>query len=102
MKLFQLIVILKGDFNCWSSFALSWVHEVTGTYCFVLVIVNFPASVELVITQVDDPVKMKLTSQLINDIQEFSKDYLNISMAQLFQHLVLYDHQQLYFLLFLF
>ena len=35
---------------------------------FVSVIVILPASVELVITQVDDHVKMKLTSQLINGI----------------------------------
>ena len=31
-NLFQLIVLLNPDFNCWSSFALSWVDKVaTGT-----------------------------------------------------------------------
>ena len=34
----------------------------------VSVIANIPAPVELVITQVDDHSKMRLTSQLINDI----------------------------------
>ena len=27
--LFQLIVLLKPDFNCWSTFVLSWVGKVT-------------------------------------------------------------------------
>ena len=35
---------------------------------FVSVIANLPAPVELLIIQVDDHVKMKLTSQLINGI----------------------------------
>ena len=36
--LFQLIVILKPGFNCWSNFALSWVDKVTiGTSSFVSV-----------------------------------------------------------------
>ena len=57
--LFQLIVLLKLDFNCWSNFGLSWVDKVTtGTYSFVSVIASLPAFVELVITQVGDHVKM--------------------------------------------
>ena len=56
--LFQLIVLLKPDFNCWSNFALPWIDKViTGTEIFVSVIVNLPSPVELVITQVDDHVK---------------------------------------------
>ena len=39
-----------------------------GTYNFVSNISNAPAPVELVITQVDDHVKMRLTSQLIKGI----------------------------------
>ena len=67
--LFQLIVLLIPDFNCWSNYALSWVDNVTtGTKSFVSVIANLIAPVELVITQVDDQVKMRLTSQLINGI----------------------------------
>ena len=50
--LFQLIVFLKPDFNCWSNFSLSLVDKVTaGTYSFVSVIENFSSPVELVITQ---------------------------------------------------
>ena len=67
--LFQLIVLLKPDFNCWSNFALSWVDKVTtGTCSFVSVIANFPSPVELVITQSLDQVKRRLTSQFINGI----------------------------------
>ena len=65
--LFQLIVLLKPDFNCRSNFALSCVNKVTtGTLSFVSVILNFPAPVELVITQSLDHIKIRLTSQLIN------------------------------------
>ena len=67
--LFQLIVLLKRHFSCWSNFALSWVDKViTGTKSFASVIVNLPVPAELVITQVDYHVKMRLTSQLINGI----------------------------------
>ena len=39
--LFWLIVLLKRDFNCSSSFALSWADKVTtGTQSFVSVIQN--------------------------------------------------------------
>ena len=64
--LFQLIVLLKPDFNYWSNFALPWVDRVTtGRLSFVSVIANFPAPVELVITQVDDHVKMRLNFTII-------------------------------------
>ena len=63
--LLQLIVLFKPDFNFWSSVVLSWVDKVT---TFISVIVNLPPAVELVITQVDDHVKIGLTSQLINGI----------------------------------
>ena len=67
--MFQLITLLKPDFNCSNNFSLSFVDKVTtGTYKFVSVVLNFPGPVELVITQFDDHVKFKLTSQLINDI----------------------------------
>ena len=67
--LFQLITFLKPDFNCCNSLALPCVDKVTtGTYNFVSVIANVPAPVELVITQVDEHVNIKLTSQLIKDI----------------------------------
>ena len=68
-NLFKLITFLKPDFNCCNNFALSCVDKVTTvTYNFVSVILNVPAPVELVITQVDDHVKIKLTSQLIKGI----------------------------------
>ena len=52
-----------------SSFPLSWVDKVTtGTQHFVSVIVDLSAPVKLIITQVDDHVKNRLTSQLINGI----------------------------------
>ena len=61
----------------WSSFVLSWVDTVTtGTKSLVSVIANLPAPVELIITQVDDHVKIELTSQLIKGIlRVFQKEY---------------------------
>ena len=51
------------------NFTLSCVDKVTtGTYGFVSVITNFPAPVELVITQSLDQAKSRLTSQLIKGI----------------------------------
>ena len=67
--MFQLLVLLKPDFNCWSNFALSWVDKVTtGTWSFVSVISNFVFPVTEELTQVDDHVKTRFTSQLINEI----------------------------------
>ena len=83
--LFQLIVFLKPGYNCWSNFALSWVDKVTtGIQGFLSVIVNLPFPVELVMTQVDDHVKKRLTSQLINGISRVLQKLLNILMVQLF------------------
>ena len=74
--LFQLIVLLKPDFNFWSNFA-SWIDKVTtGTYSFVSVSWNFPSPVELVITQSLDYVNSRLTSQLINGISRLLQKLL--------------------------
>ena len=63
----QLIVLLNPDFNYWRKFTLSCFDKVTtGTWSFVSVIANVPLPVGLVITQIDDHVKMKLTLKLIN------------------------------------
>ena len=41
-NLFQLIDLLKPDFNCCNSFALYWLDKVTTvTYNFVSVVLNF-------------------------------------------------------------
>ena len=78
--LFQLIDFLKPDYNCWSNFALSWVDKVTtGIQSFLSVIVNLPLPVELVMTQVDDHVKKRLTSQLINGISRVLQKLLKYS-----------------------
>ena len=75
--MFQLVVLLKPDFICWSNFALSWVDKVTtGTRSFVSVIVNLPWPVELVIIQVDDHVQKRLTSQLNNGIWRVLQELL--------------------------
>ena len=70
--LFQLIVLLKPDFNYGINFALSWVDKVTtGTEKFVSVIVNVgfqSATLELIITQFSDQVKISLASQFIKGI----------------------------------
>ena len=67
--LFQLIVLLKPGFNFWSNFALSWVDKVTTRRkCFVSVIANLSAPLESAIAQLDDHVKMRLTSRLINGV----------------------------------
>ena len=75
--MFQLSTLLKPDFNCCNNVALSCVDKVTtGTYDSVSVISNFPSPVELVITQVDENVKIQLTSQLINDISRVLQNLL--------------------------
>ena len=60
------------DFDCSSSFALSWVDKVTaGTYSFVSVIVNIGSWSAIglsVIKHLLDQVRIRLISQLINDI----------------------------------
>ena len=67
--LFQLIVLLKPDFNCCNSFALSWIDKViAGKDSFACAILNFAIPVAEEITQSSDQVKMRLISQLINGI----------------------------------
>ena len=58
---------------------------------FVSVIINVPAPLELVMAQVDEHVKMRLSLQFISSIQEFFKNYSSILMVLLFQH-PFYDH----------
>ena len=66
--MFQLIVLLKPDFNCYNSFALPWVDKVTArTKRFVSVVSNV-VFVSLENTHFSDQVKMRLISQLIKDI----------------------------------
>ena len=57
---------------------------------FVSAVSNFPTPVELVITQVDDHVKMRLISQLINGISRVLQKLLSVLMVQLFQNLSYY------------
>ena len=77
---------MNPDFNSCNSFTLSWVDQVTtGTKSYVSLIANFAAwfTAELDITQFVDQFKMRLISQLMV-FQEFSRNYLNISMVPLF------------------
>ena len=65
-RLFQLIVLLKPDFNCSRRFALSWVNKVTtGTWRFVSVIPNIASFVSFGNTHLLEQVKMRLIYQLI-------------------------------------
>ena len=67
--LFQLIVLLKPDFNCCNRFALSWVDEVTtGTQSFVSVIAKFVSFVWFYKTLFSGQANMRLISQLIKGI----------------------------------
>ena len=73
---FQLIVLLKPDFDCSSSFALSRVDKVT-TQGFVSVIANVVAFASLDTTHLLDQVEIRLISQLkARVLQKFIK-YLN-------------------------
>ena len=76
-------VILKPDFNCCNSFALSWVDKVTtGTESFVSVILNFVSPFVEEITQSSDQFKMRLISQLINGVsRSLRRNYLTILMT---------------------
>ena len=57
----NLITLLKPDLNCCNNFSFSSVDKVTtGTYKFVLVILNFPSPVELIITELGDHVNFKI------------------------------------------
>ena len=68
---------MKPDPNCCNNFALSCVDKViTGTYNFVSIISNFASPVKVLITQVDDHVNIKLTSQLIKGISRVLRKLL--------------------------
>ena len=67
--LFQLTTLLKPEFICSNNFALFCIDTVTtGTYNLASLIANVPIPVELVITEVDDHVNIKIISQLIKGI----------------------------------
>ena len=77
---------MNTDFNCCISFVLLSVDKVTtGTQSFASVIANVVAwfAAALDIKQLAEHVKMRWISQLMA-FQEFSKNYLNISMVPLF------------------
>ena len=60
---FLHIFLDLAHFNCWNNLPLSWVDKATtGTYSFVSVISSLPTTVELVTTQVDGHVRMRLIS----------------------------------------
>ena len=60
---------MKSGVNCSNNVALFCFDKVTtGTYNFASVISNFTSPLEVLITQVDDHVHIKLTSQLIKSI----------------------------------
>ena len=60
---------MKPDFKWSNSFTLSRVDKATTeTSSFVSVIANVPAPIESVVTQVDDHVRRRLISHLINVI----------------------------------
>ena len=74
--LFQLIVVLKPDFSCCNSFALSWVDRVTTRiYSFESPIASVSVPDDLVTKQLTDQVKMRLMSQLIKGTSEVYKNY---------------------------
>ena len=65
---FQLIVLLKPNFNDWSSFALPQVDSYYWDKKFCIGYCKSFCTCRIVITQVDDHVKMRLISQMINGI----------------------------------
>ena len=63
------MVSLILDFSCCSKLVLSWIDRITsGMYTFVFIITSVTASVELVMTQLIDQVKMRFILQLIRGI----------------------------------
>ena len=89
------------DFGCLRNFALSWAGKATtGTYHFVPGVANISAPVELVITQFDDQVTIRLVSQLVSDISTVLQKWIKYVMVLLSQHLF-FSLQQQFFLLFL-
>ena len=56
------------------------------------VIANVTTPVALVMTEIEDHVKMKLISQLISNISKFLQNYSSTLMVLLFQHYLYYHH----------
>ena len=65
--LFQLIVLLKPDFNCCNSFSLSWFDKSYDK--------NFVTSVLKERKQSSEQVKMRLILKIINDISRVLQKY---------------------------
>ena len=76
---FQLIVLLKPDFKCSNSFALSWVDKVTtGTQSLLYIVYCSLRAIGLSITKyLLDQVRIRLISQLINCILRVIQKLLN-------------------------
>ena len=78
--MFQLIVLLKPDFNCCNSFSLSWVDKSSNK--------NFVTSVLKERKQFSDQVKMRLILQIINGIsrvlQKYFKCFNNFAILRSF------------------
>ena len=86
--LFQLIVLLKPDSNCFNSFTLSWVNKVTArtkTFVSVLLTVGSWFAVSATKKQLFNQVNLRLISQLINGISSILQElFLDILMLPLF------------------
>ena len=97
--LFQLNVLLKPDFNCFNSFTLSWVDEVTtGTLSFVSVTINvgsWSAAVPATKHQLLYQVNIRLISELCNGISSVLQKLLKyfngtINSIYIFWHFFLF------------
>ena len=101
--LFRLIVLLKPNFNCSNSFALSSVNKFTaGTRRFVSVNVNVVTwAPELDKTHLLGQVRIRFISLIIeiSKVLEYLKLLKYFLMATLFRYL-LYHHQLFYLLFF--
>ena len=90
--LFQLIVLLKPDSNCFNSFTLSWVNKLTiRTWSFVSVIVNIGswfAAVPATKKQFFDQLNIRLISKLIDGISSVLQKFFDILIEPLFQRLL--------------
>ena len=100
----MLIVLLKLDFNCFNSFALSWVDNVTTrTSSFLSVIVNVDIRMAIgasIVKQFEDQGRIRLIPQLINGIsrvlQKLLKYFNGNLMWTFFYHHFLF-HLLLFF-----
>ena len=88
--LYQVIMRLNLEPNCFSGFALSSVDKnTTETQSFVSVIANIPTPTELVITQFADQVDVRFILLLIRDISRVLKVF---KWHYLFQHFLYYHY----------